>query len=92
MLSDTRAKMNITIRYSPDGSSALCRYCVETVEFTKTADGWRVSGGTVFDVIRGERNPNTSDSTVPAIAILGTIAVVSLALPIVIYKKRRRVA
>lgn len=36
-------------------------------------------------------NPNTSDSTVPAVAILGTVAVISLALPIVIYKKRRRV-
>ena len=66
------------------------------INFEYTQSGWRVSGGTFFDTFMNRwaepnKNPNTSDPTVPAVAILGTVAVISLALPVVvIYKRRRR--
>ena len=68
----------------------------KTITFVYTKNGWRVSGGTMFDTLMNKWNsvksPSTSDSTVPAVAILGTVAVISLALPVVIYKRKRRTA
>jgi len=66
----------------------------ETVEFTKTADGWRVSGGTAFEVMLGDRepNPNTGDPSAIAIPALTAAAVISLALPVGIMRRRRRYA
>lgn len=76
------------------------------MEFVKTSEGWRISEDVFNTILHNRpnneaqyegpyrqyliENPNTSDSTVPAIAILGTVAVISLALPVVIYKRRRR--
>lgn len=66
------------------------------VTFKRTADGWRVSGGSFFEDMMFRywkaENPLTSDSTPVTAAIMGTVAVISLALPVAFYKKRRRVA
>ena len=66
-----------------------------TVEFTKTADGWRVSGGTAFEVMLEDREPNfnpstgdTSSYTAPALTVA---AIISVALPVTLLRKRRRV-
>ena len=68
----------------------------ETIEFTKTSDGWRVSGGTAFEVMLGERkpntNPNTGDTASVTVPTLTVAALVSLALPVAILRKRRRCA
>lgn len=68
----------------------------QEVTFKKTADGWRVSGGSFFEgmMFRGwkTKNPLTSDETPVTVAILGTVAVISLAIPVAFYKKKQRVA
>lgn len=78
------------------------------VEFVKTSEGWRISEDVFNTILHNRpnneahyegpyreyliENPNTSDSTVVATTILGTVAIISLALPVVIYKRRRRAA
>ena len=65
---------------------------VETVEFTKTADGWRISGGTMFAVMLGEsepsdvRPPNTGDETAILIALLALSGLALVCVP----RKRRK--
>ena len=69
---------------------------LETVEFTKTADGWRVSGGTAFEVMLGDREPNTipntGDTAAVTVPALTVAALFSIALPVAILRKRRRYA
>ena len=68
----------------------------ENVKFTKISDGWRVSGGTAFEVMLGDRepnyNPNTGDTASYTIPALTVAALISVALPVSIMKKRRRIA
>ena len=72
------------------------KYFDETVEFTKAADGWRVSGGTVFEVIKKDREPNyapphTGDASSYTAPALTVAAIISVALPVTLLRKRRRV-
>ena len=76
-----------------DGVDVLIPY-FETVEFTKTADGWRVSGGTAFKVLLGgkaNRNPSTGDTSSYTAPTLTVAAIISVALPVTLLRKRRRV-
>lgn len=70
-------------------------YSEETVEFTKTADGWRVSGGTAFEVMLEDRepnrNPSTGDASSYTVPALTVAAIISVALPVTLLRKRRRV-
>ena len=91
------AIMNVTLGEAsltpPDFAPTLSN---ETVEFTKTADGWRVSGGTAFEVMLGDRepnsNPNTGDTSSVIVPTLTVAALISVALPVGIMRKRRRSA
>ena len=93
-LNGNTATLNVVFSYVNRDMGLKKEYLDKEVTFKKTSDGWRVSGGSFFEAMHlynfnGE-NPLTSDSTVPAVAILGTVAVISLALPVVIYKRKRR--
>jgi len=71
--------------------------CLETVEFTNTEEGWQISGGTLFEVLQGLRkrsnyNPNTGDTASYTIPALTVAALISVALPVGIMRKRRRFA
>jgi len=88
-------------------------FCKVGIEFTKTESGWRVSGGSLFDLMTenadymdycykyiytdvfGDEievilNPNTGDPTAIAIPALAVSALVSLAVPVGIVRKKRR--
>jgi len=92
--SKNTAKMIITLKRKTHVVVEPTTYPKETVEFTKTADGWRVSGGTAFEVMLGDRepNPNTGDPSAIAIPALAVSALVSLAVPVGIMRRRRRYA
>ncbi|MBO4972412.1 MAG: LPXTG cell wall anchor domain-containing protein [Clostridia bacterium] len=74
----------------------LPQRCLETVEFTNTGGGWKISGGTLFDVLCGMRdrsnyNPNTGDASSYTVPALTVAAIISVALPVTLLRKRRRV-
>ncbi|MCR5694382.1 MAG: hypothetical protein K6G89_05355 [Clostridia bacterium] len=84
----------LTVTAKGDGK-ATCVYnfghsrkdiCSLTVEFSKTDNGWRISGGDFVEKLQGaffaESNPDTSDSGIFAIVIA------VLLLPAVVLKKR----
>jgi hypothetical protein len=64
-----------------------------TVNFTKTKDGWRISGGTMFSLLYGdsynENKPSPSPSTGDSIPMLVLISAISLAGVCVTVKKRK---
>jgi len=64
-----------------------------TVTFLYTSKGWRISGGTFFeDMLNIDSNPTTGDPTAIAIPALTAAAVISLAVPVGIMRRRRRYA
>ena len=71
----------------------------ETVLFVKENNVWKVSGGTLFGYFYGENLvndptlvPETSDTSATVIPALTVTALISVALPVSIMKKRRRIA
>jgi len=71
----------------------------ESVEFVKENGTWKVSGGTVFGYLQGYNlantlnyNPNTGDTASYTIPALTVTALISVALPVGIMRKRRRSA
>ena len=71
----------------------------ESVEFIKENGTWKVSGGTIFGYLQGYNmantlnyNPNTGDTAAATVPALTVAALVSLALPVAILRKRRRCA
>ena len=64
-----------------------------TVNFIKTKDGWRISGGTMFELLYGdsynENKPSPSPSTGDSILMLVLISAISLAGVCVTVKKRK---
>lgn len=56
MLSSKKAKIEVILRQH-NAESGLSSYCTTTFEAIKTKDGWRASGGEMFDVIRGDALP-----------------------------------
>lgn len=63
-----------------------------TVELVYTSDGWRVSGGDIFDYIRdyAATSPYTSDKNGTRAAILAATAAVAAVVPAVIFTVSRR--
>lgn len=72
----------------------------ETVEFTNTDDGWRSSGGSLYDLLTGRKEavyveipenfiPVTGDESAYKIPALTVAALISVALPVSLLKKRR---
>ena len=90
------ASLDVVFSYIDRNNGLEKAYLDKEVTFEKTAAGRRVSGGSFFETMMFRwwevENALTSDSTVPAVAILGTVAVIFLALPVVIYKRKRRAA
>lgn len=90
------ASLDVVFSYIDHNNGLEKAYLDKEVSFEKTAAGRRVSGGSFFETMMFRfwevENPLTSDSPPVTIAILGTVAVISLALPVVIYKRRRRAA
>lgn len=91
-------------------------YCKANIEFTNTESGWRVSGGSMFDLLTSKvdymdycykysfvvdddigrqeiiLNPDTGDTSSYTIPALTVAALISVALPVGIMRKRRRSA
>lgn len=91
-----KASINLIIERL--GTPEIEHYISLPVNYVKTSEGWKLSD-IVVDNFKGSNwreyeieNPLTSDPTVVTVAILGTVVVISLALPVVIYKRRRRAA
>ena len=70
----------------------------ESVEFIKEEGAWKVSGGTVFGYLLGDHlantlnyNPNTGDTSSYTVPALTVAAIISVALPVTLLRKRRRV-
>ena len=70
----------------------------ESVEFVKENGVWKISGGTVFGYLLGENdintlnyNPSTGDASSYTIPALTVAAIISVALPVTLLRKRRRV-
>ena len=63
-----------------------------TVDLVYTDDGWRMSGGDVFDYIRdyAYTSPETGDDNGVRAAWLGTAAVLAAAIPAVMLTVSRR--
>ena len=60
-----------------------------TVEFRKTVDGWRISGGTYFPSAVIQTPPETGDNT-PIFLTLTALSVLGLAALAVTARKRKR--
>ena len=91
-------------------------YCKANIEFVNTENGWRVSGGPMFDLLTlqvdhmdycykysflvdddiGRQeiilNPETGDTAATAVPALTAAAILSVALPTALLRKRRRYA
>ena len=70
----------------------------ESVEFVKENGVWKISGGTVFGYLHGENgintlnyNPSTGDASSYTVPALTVAAIISVALPVTLLRKRRRV-
>ena len=70
----------------------------ESVEFVKENGVWKISGGTVFGYLLGENdintlnyNPSTGDTSSYTAPALTVAAIISVALPVTLLRKRRRV-
>ena len=70
----------------------------ESVEFVKENGVWKISGGTVFGYLLGENdintlnyNPSTGDASSYTVPALTVAAIISVALPVTLLRKRRRV-
>ena len=94
-----KANMVVTLGYNREtadsnGDMILVLDCEKvTVDFEKTSDGWRLSGGELFDEIYHDvpsqqtpSSPNTSDPTSVIIALL---ALSGLAIAVVPTKRRK---
>lgn len=67
--------------------------CDRTVTFSYTSEGWRISGGSFFeDMLNIKTNPSTGDPASITIPALTAAAVISLAVPVGIMRRRRRYA
>ena len=90
-------------------------YCKANIEFIKSQNGWRVSGGPMFDLLTLKAdymdfcykysypnnddtgreevilNPSTGDASSYTVPALTVAAIISVALPVTLLRKRRRV-
>ena len=60
-----------------------------TVTFSYTSEGWRISGGSFFEDMLNINVPNTGDESAYKIPALTVAALISVALPVSLLKKRR---
>lgn len=94
MLSSKKAEIYVILSQR-DKNTNEDIYYLTSFEAVKTADGWRASGGEMFDVIRGEAVPKiyvpveTGDDSEGRIIFLAILATLSLAAACRGVKRRR---
>lgn len=85
------------------GESVFWVPYTKTVSFTKTEEGWRISGGSFFEALMleeeqltvgmkrylGMTTPSTGDNTLPTAVLLATAALAAIITPFALSKKRR---
>ena len=98
---DNKPKPNVGVVVGPSLEPGHTVYKIpyeKEVTFTKTSEGWRISGGSFFEYIMFERsgwsrwkNPSTGDTSSYTVPALTVAAIISVALPVTLLRKRRRV-
>ncbi len=99
--SETEATARVMLEYNPRGFADAYIYpltCWVDCEFTKTSDGWRISGGNYVNALNDAfsttytniSSPSTADPAFDSIVFLPVISLACLTPAFYLFRRRRR--